>query len=321
MDRLVVDVAIDNLSDSYSTKPPNVSPEFNNVIAAGARALSGPTLCCAQLGLSLVLTAERGGQRHKVLFDAGPEGPLFLRNCANLGVSLADVGAIAISHGHWDHMGALLDAVGHIARGRGGRPVPCHVNPGMFLERGARLTNGQLAPFEPVPSPGALAERGADVINEGGPRLLAGDCFYLSGEIPRLTPFEKGRPDHVSRSSPEMPWEADPLLMDERYVAAHVRDKGLIVFSACSHAGVVNVLLDAQQAFPGVPLHGVLGGLHLSGAGPERIIPETVENLGQFGLAQIMPAHCTGWRAIWALLNRFGESVISPSAVGSRFTF
>ena len=321
VNRLVVDVAVDNLSDSYSSKPPNVSPEFNNVIAAGARELSGRTLCCAQLGLSLVLTAERAGRRHTLLFDAGPEGGVFLRNCRNLGVSLVDVAAIAVSHGHWDHMGALLDAVRHITGARGGHPVPCHVNPGMFVERGARLTTGQMAAFARVPSPAELAAHGAQVVSDGAPRLLVEDCFYLSGEIPRVTPFEKGRPDHMSRRGPDAPWEPDPLLMDERYVAVHVRGKGLVVLSACSHAGVVNVLLDAERTFPGVPLYGVLGGLHLSGAGPEKVISDTVENLAQFGLAQIMPAHCTGWRAVWALLNRFGETVVSPSAVGSRFSF
>jgi len=74
IDRLQVDVLIDNLSDSYSSKPSHVSPEFNNVVAAGAREISGATLCCAQLGLSLMLTAQVGSKRHKLLFDAGPEG-------------------------------------------------------------------------------------------------------------------------------------------------------------------------------------------------------------------------------------------------------
>jgi 7,8-dihydropterin-6-yl-methyl-4-(beta-D-ribofuranosyl)aminobenzene 5'-phosphate synthase len=111
------------------------------------------------------------------------------------------------------------------------------------------------------------------------------------------------------------------MIMDERYVAVHVRGKGLIVFSVCSHAGIVNVLLDAREAFADVPLFGVLGGLHLSGAAMERLIPDTVTHLRQFALQQIAPAHCTGWRAQWALLNAFGESVVTPSAVGSRFTF
>lgn len=33
------------------------------------------------------------------------------------------------------------------------------------------------------------------------------------------------------------PWETDEAIADERYVAAAVRGKGLVVFSACSHAG------------------------------------------------------------------------------------
>lgn len=320
VDRLVVDVALDNMSDNYSSKPPHVSPEFNNVMAAGAKELSGSTLCCAQLGLALVLTASVGGRSHTLLFDAGPEGALFLRNCQNLGLSLADVEAVAISHGHWDHMGALLDALGPVTRHRRD-PVPCHVNPGMFLERGARLTTGQIAPFQQVPSPEALAAHGAQVVNSGDSQWLLEDCFYLSGEIPRVSPFEKGRPDHVCRRGADQPWEPDPLILDERYVAANVQGKGLIVFSSCSHAGIVNVLLNARDVFPDVPVYGVLGGLHLAGVAMERLIPDTMAHLQQFRLQQIMPAHCTGWRALCALVNTFGESVVTPSAVGSRFTF
>src|SRR5262245_29911377 len=166
IDRLVVDIPLDNVSDSYSSKPPHVSPEFNNVMAAGARELSGSTLCCAQLGLALVLTAYAGDRSYKLLFDAGPEGALFLRNCQNLGVSLVDVRAIAISHGHWDHMGALLETLDHMAR-HSRRDVPCHVNPGMFLERGARLTTGQVAPFQPVPSLEALTAHVEQVASVG----------------------------------------------------------------------------------------------------------------------------------------------------------
>lgn len=321
VDELIVEIAIDNVTDSYSSKPPHVSPEFNNVIAAGAQELSGSTLCCAQLGLALVLTISVAGHRHKLLFDAGPEGALYLRNCRNLGVGLADVEAIAISHGHWDHMGALLDALDHITRHNGGREVPCHVNAGMFLERGAQLTTGQIAPFQPVPSLTALAAHGAQVVNSEAERVLLDGCVYLSGAIPRRSSFEKGRPDHVCRSSSDQPWAPDPLIMDERYLAVQVRDKGLIVFSSCSHAGVVNVLLHARETFSDAPLYGVLGGLHLSGVAMERLIPDTMAHLKTFNLQQIIPAHCTGWRALYALLHTFGESVVTPSAVGSRLTF
>ena len=68
---------------------------------------------------------------------------------------------------------------------------------------------------------------GAAVVNDPAARLLLDGHFYLSGEIPRLSAFEKGRTDHLSRTGPEAPWQPDPLLMDERMLVAHVRDLGI----------------------------------------------------------------------------------------------
>lgn len=317
LDKLVIDVLLDNQIYSYSSKPDYVTSDIKNVVAAGAKELSGPNLCCAQLGLSLMLTGHSNGTKHKMLFDAGPEGPIFLRNCKDLGVSLDDVEEIVISHGHWDHMGALTAAIGQITDGK--RKVPCHVNPGMFIERAAKLDNGAIAPFQKVPSTEELAASGANVVNDGDEHLLLDDFFYVSGEIPRVTSFEKGREDHLCRQGEGEEWTPDPLLMDERYLAASLKDKGLIVFSSCSHAGIINVLRDVVAKFA-MPIYGVFGGLHLVGS-LEQIIPETVENLKTFNPKQIMPAHCTGWRALHALLNTFGESVVIPSAVGTRYTF
>ncbi len=159
LDALQVDVLLDNATDGWISKPHHVGSEFINVTQAGAKELSGSTLCCAQLGLSLMLTAHAEGRRRKLLFDAGPEGAIFLRNCKNLGVALDDVEAIAISHGHWDHMGALLPAIGAIT-GNGQRRVACHVNPGMFVERGARLPNGHIVPSRRFPRPRRSTCRG-----------------------------------------------------------------------------------------------------------------------------------------------------------------
>lgn len=318
IDQLVVDVLVDNLTDSYSSKPAYVSPEFNNVIDAGASEISGTTLCCAQLGLSVLLTATSGEIRHKMLFDVGPEGYIFLRNSKNLGVDLRDVEEIGISHGHWDHMGALLPALSEITE-FGNRRVPVHVNPGMFLIRGARLTSGEVVPFQLVPSVEEMTRMGAQVVNDFSERCLLEDFFYISGEIPRVTPFEKGRTDHLGRKTDIEPWTPDPLLMDERYLAVNLKERGLLLFSSCSHAGIINVLESAKSIF-NMPIFGVFGGLHLVGS-LEKIIPDTIENLKRFDLQQIVPAHCTGFRALYALLDQFGEKIVVPSTVGSRYTF
>ena len=142
--------------------------------------------------------------------------------------------------------------------------------------------------------------------------------FFVSGEIPRVTTYEKGFPGHKRLSEDGQSWEDDPLIMDERFLAAHVRDKGIVVFTACSHAGVVNVLKHAQSCFPSIPLHAVAGGFHLAG-GNEKIIAESVRDIGSFGLALIAPGHCTGWRAVNALATAYSDSVVAPLAVGKIF--
>jgi 7,8-dihydropterin-6-yl-methyl-4-(beta-D-ribofuranosyl)aminobenzene 5'-phosphate synthase len=317
LDRLAVDILTDDVSDNYVSKTLFAVSEFANVVRAGAQMLSGEALLCANLGFGCRLTSSAGGGRHAMLFDTGPEGAIFLRNCANLGVRLAEIECIAVSHGHWDHMGALpatLDAI----RAQGGRPE-VHVNPGMFNERAIRLADGTVVPAAPVPLPAEMARLGAEVINDPSPRLILDGQFYLSGEIPRVSAFEKGRSDHLSRPGPEAPWEPDPLLLDERMLVAHVRNLGLVVLSACSHAGIVNVCSEVRRLFPGIPIHCVMGGLHLGGV-MERLIPDTVEALRPFAIAHIITGHCTGWRALHALANAFGDTV-SQSAVGTSYTF
>jgi 7,8-dihydropterin-6-yl-methyl-4-(beta-D-ribofuranosyl)aminobenzene 5'-phosphate synthase len=188
----------------------------------------------------------------------------------------------------------------------------------MFRTRALKGPSGMRL-MEDVPSVEALTKHGATVVNTAEPQHILDDMFYVSGEIPRVTPFEEGLPGHYRRSSDDKEWEEDPLIMDERFVAVNVHNKGLVVFTACSHAGVINVLLHARECFPDVPLHGVMGGFHLSGTN-ERIIPQTVEGMRQFSLVTIAAAHCTGWRAVGALSNAFSNAVV-PAAVGKRYGF
>jgi len=253
-----------------------------------------------------------------VLFDTGPEAATFLRNADILGIDFAAVEAVVLSHGHWDHGGGLVAAIEAIAKARHQPRIDCLMHPDMFAERALQRPNGELLTFESIPSPRILTNAGANVITTRDPQFIADGAFYVSGEIPRVTPYEAGFPGHVRRSADGQSWEPDPLIMDERFVAVHVKDKGQFVFSACSHAGVVNVLTHARSFFPSVPLYGVMGGLHLAGA-TETVIPETIADLKQFGLKLLAPGHCTGWRAISAMAEIFGDELVL-SAVGKRYT-
>lgn len=322
VDKVEVSVLVDNVTDSLSSVPADVTNEVPILMKNGSlKMAAGEYRCCAHHGLSLVITARAGAERQTLVFDAGPEAYTVTRNGALLQIPFGDAGAVVLSHGHWDHAGGLTEAVRLVRQHNGGRPVECHVNPGMFVPRGTLRHGGACLPQKPVPSVEELAAAGATVINRPESRLLLGGCYYLSGEIPRVTPYERGLPGHMKRTPDGADWEPDPWIMDERYVAVHVKGKGAVVFTACSHAGVVNVLTDARQVFGDVPLHAVMGGFHLSGGYVEDIISDTVADMKRFGLKRIVPAHCTGWRAVNALARSFGEEVIVPSAVGRQFVF
>jgi 7,8-dihydropterin-6-yl-methyl-4-(beta-D-ribofuranosyl)aminobenzene 5'-phosphate synthase len=320
VDRLEVLVLVDNLTDSLSTTPKFVVPEWPGLVAAGRLpTLSGEAICRAHHGLSLLLTAHVGAERHTLLFDAGPAGSTLAQNAAILGVAWGDVEAVVLSHGHWDHGGGLLTALASIAKHRSPGKLDCFVHPGMFGQRGNQRPDGTVLVQERLPSVEELVRAGASVVNTREAQTAVGGVFYVSGEIPRVTSYEVGLPGHVRRDADGRAWKPDPLIMDERFVSVHVKGKGLVVFSACSHAGIVNVLTHAREVFASAPLYAAMGGLHLSGV-TERIIPDTVGDLKRFGLAILAPGHCTGWRAMSALARQFAEELV-PSAVGKRYLF
>jgi len=197
--------------------------------------------------------------------------------------------------------------------------VPTYMHPGMYRSRAMKAPDGSMRQMDDVPTQAMLEKNGAAVVHATAPQLILDDLFFISGEIPRVTPFETGMPGQHRRTGDGLGWEPDTLLLDERFIAVRVKDKGIIVLTACSHAGVINVLKHGRECFPGQPLYGVMGGFHLSGAN-EGIIPETVEAMRAFELTSIAAAHCTGWRAVNALAAVFGEAV-APSAVGKIYRY
>lgn len=322
VDSAEVHILVDNITDSLSSVPDFVETEF-----AGLRrrrhdqwVLSGNCLCCAAHGLSCLITVHRGAETRTLLFDTGPEDRTFEQNVSRLGVDLGAVEAIVLSHGHWDHGGGMLRALQIIRDRNGGEDVPYYAHPDMFRTRAMKRPDGSFQVMEDVPGVTALSAHGARVVNTTEAQMLFGGMAYVSGEISRITLFERGLPGQHRRTEDGKGWELDELIMDERFVAVNVQGKGLIVFTACSHAGVINVLKHAKSQFPDVPLYAVAGGLHLSGTN-ERIIAATVNALREFGLTVIAAGHCTGWRAVTALANEFGDSTLVPLAVGKRFSF
>ena len=330
LDELRILVVVDNETDMLSSVDHGVPqvPELGHLLprlpvtrttddGRACRDFFGH-LCLACHGYSLLATARRGEETHTVLFDVGPYPGVWKQNAARLGVDLSTIEAIFVSHWHFDHTGALPEVAAAVAdaRRRAGLAEPVvDVHPDRPDQRGMLLPGGGMALLSPEPTFESIEAAGAKVARHGEDHALCGFLF-ASGLIPRVTDYETGMEGHHTFRGDTC--RADPLILDERFVAARVRGRGVTVLSACSHAGIVNVGLRAGAVFPGEPIDALVGGYHLAGKGMESRIAPTLRDLEERVKPRfIAPGHCTGWRAKAALAGAFAPGRYGPSVVGS----
>jgi 7,8-dihydropterin-6-yl-methyl-4-(beta-D-ribofuranosyl)aminobenzene 5'-phosphate synthase len=332
LDALLLTVVVDNATDNLSSVAAGVPqvPEMVHLLESGpvvgtheGHDLVGvfERLCVACHGFSVLATARRGQVTSTVLFDVGPYSDVWLGNAERLGVDLSEIDVLFVSHWHGDHTGGIPLVVRAVAeaRGRAGRPpLLVDVHPDRPDRRGMLTSLGTFAMLPPEPTLAAIEEAGGQVAEHAEVHAVAGGLFLSSGDIPRTTDYETGLGTHYTWRDGEA--HLDPEIHDERFLAAHVRGRGTTVLSACSHAGIVNVGLEARRLLPEEPVDLVLGGYHLAGAAVEDRIDLTVRDLADRVRPRIVsPGHCTGWRAAGALASRFGPTGFAPSVVGTRF--
>jgi 7,8-dihydropterin-6-yl-methyl-4-(beta-D-ribofuranosyl)aminobenzene 5'-phosphate synthase len=162
----------------------------------------------------------------------------------------------------------------------------------------------------------SLDQKAIELIEERGPSYLLSGLVLVTGQIHRATPFEQGFPIHYARIADQ--WQQDPSIHDDQAVVLHVKNKGLVILTGCGHAGAINTIRYAQELTGVQKVYAVIGGLHLTGALFERIIPPTIAALKELNPALIVPAHCTGWKATHAIARELPE-VFVPNSVGTRF--
>ena len=334
LDQLRLLVVVDNETDTLSSIDHGIPqiPEMTHHLArvpASRTTKEGASchetyshLCFACHGFSVLVTGRRGTEEHTVLFDVGPSPTVWRENAAKLGVDLASIEAIFLSHWHFDHSGALPEVAADIAaaRKKAGHAAPLVVDlhPARPDQRGILLPVGKMILLPAEPTVAAIEAGGAQVALHDEEHALCNGFFLGSGAIVRVTPYETGLDGHHSWHGEDC--RPDPLILDERFLAASVKGRGIAVLSACSHAGIVNVGLGALEAFPGEPVELLLGGYHLSGKVMEQRIPATVHDLEQRIRPRIVaPGHCTGWRAKAALAGAFSPGGYAPSVVGSEY--
>ncbi|MHC1790777.1 MBL fold metallo-hydrolase [Solidesulfovibrio sp.] len=240
---------------------------------------------------ALSLYMEADGAR--VLLDCG-YSDVACRNAARLGIDLAALDAVALSHGHNDHTWGLVPLMACLAeRVAAGRHAP---KPRLVAHPEA-LAPRRIGPGEPIGSclgRDALAECFALTLSRDPVPLT--DRLLFLGEIPRLFPFESAGPIG-ERDSPHGPVPDD--LPDDTALAFCGRD-GLVIVTGCSHAGICNITEHARRVTGIRRVAVVIGGLHLLAPDPARFAA-TADYLQSAGATDLYPCHCTGLAAKLAL--------------------
>jgi len=240
---------------------------------------------------------------HRILFDTGQTG-ILCHNAGRLGIDLASVDAIVLSHGHYDHTGGLAETLNDAS------PTRVFVHREALADKYAQNANGtSRAIGMPATSRSALAHR-TEIHLTTSPTEV-GEGLWVTGRIPRRTDFEDTGGPFFKDAACKQPDE----LIDDQAAFVETPD-GIVVILGCAHSGIINTIRYVRELLPGQGIHTVIGGTHLVTANENRM-SRTVESLREFDIQRLVPLHCTGFPAAVRLLKEFPDRV-SMCPVGTR---
>lgn len=281
----------------------------------------------------LALWVEAAGRR--ILFDMGPDAA-FLANAEELGIDVATADAAVLSHGHADHgggLGAYLAAADarsaqapvfvrahafdvHLS-GSGERRHAISLDPA--LAGAARLVTVTEDALDIAPGLTLFATTARPHSEPASNARL----FAVPGEAPDGAPSKPvatpggdalgGAPANAAGAEVV----ADDFSHEQSLL---VREGGrTVLISACSHAGILNIMDEAER-LAARPLDAVVAGFHLMA--PSAL--STADDTTVRALARELAAHparyftfhCTGLAAYSVLRDELGPRV-SYLACGS----
>jgi 7,8-dihydropterin-6-yl-methyl-4-(beta-D-ribofuranosyl)aminobenzene 5'-phosphate synthase len=271
----------------------------------------------------------------KFLFDTGVSKNGIIYNSNIFGINFEDIETIILSHGHFDHFSGLISVLKEI-----NRPIEIITHPDAFLRRWIVFPDGRKARMdildeEEIKESGGIIIKNNDInylprpkitkinnnnnsdnnkLNKNNSRIL------ITGEIPRVTKFEKGFPLQYKEGKDENDLIADPFVKDDQALVMLLKNKGLVILTGCGHAGIINTINYAKKVTGIKKVYAIIGGFHLTGEGYEEAIPLTINELLKINPEYIIPCHCTGWKACNEIIKSMPQKYIQTS-VGSAFCF
>ncbi len=248
--------------------------------------------CAFEHGLSIYVETNK----HKILLDTGA-GNAFLQNARHLGIDLAQIDMMILSHGHYDHAGGVLEFVKVNTKATiYMRPTAvkayyhCGTSGAKYIGMDERI--GRLPRVKLTGEHEILDEQvslfsgvtGRRLWPEGNRKLKClEDGMYLQDAF-----------DHEQS-----------LVIQE--------DGKRILVSGCAHNGILNILDKYQELYGALP-DVVITGFHMKKNAPltgeeKEIVKCTAEELKKLKNTIFYSGHCTGEEAFDIMKEMMGEQL------------
>jgi 7,8-dihydropterin-6-yl-methyl-4-(beta-D-ribofuranosyl)aminobenzene 5'-phosphate synthase len=228
----------------------------------------------------------------RILMDTGLSFTA-IHNAGLMGLDLASIDRIVLSHGHADHTGGLLETL----KLTGNVEIIAH--PDIWTDKYTRRGEGTERKIGIPFSQDELEGLGARFNLTREPVHIT-DNIITTGEIPMSTDYEAIDGHLFVRDGNKL--KPDPLADDMALVID--TDFGLVVILGCAHRGMVNTLRHARTLTGRETVYAVIGGTHLIGASEERL-DKTVVDLREMRIQKLGVSHCTGFPASARLAQEF----------------
>lgn len=240
----------------------------------------------------------------RILFDTG-QSDILIQNAKTLGINLAEVNAIVLSHGHYDHTGGLLAVLDLAPK------ATIYLHSAAIEPKFSRKTSGVKSIGMPEPVKAAIHNCKV-TWTEKPTQIFQG--VTVTGQIPRVIKFEDvGGAFFLDKSC-----QKNDILLDDQTLVIE-SPKGLVVIFGCAHAGVINTLHRVADLSKIKQFYLVMGGMHLLNASKEQI-EQTITVFREYKIQKIGIAHCTGASAVRRFSDAFQERCFSCSA-GTQVNF